>query len=133
MGSYAGMLIGKALKNFGNGFRLKTTFADDYLFVSKEYTSNATNDPIIPAPGAGKRIVIKGGAFATDGTTGEARAIGTIGGSQVLLGVLYATRYNTIGQDNLHIPLDENTAMLTTSTTGSAKLMHKMNYVIEDI
>ena len=113
--------------------RLKIRQRDDYIFKSAEYAASQTAASFVAAPGEGFRYVVKSLAFAGNGTTGEAYLNGTIGGSTIIIGKIYMTKYNTFVTGNISAKLDENTAITITSTTGTDKLFIQLNYVTDAV
>ena len=113
--------------------RIKIRQRDDYIFKSAEYTANQTATSFVAAPGVGYRIAVKALAMTGDGTTGEAYLNGTKDGATIIIGKIYMTKYNTIVTGNISVPLDENTAITLTSTTGTDKLFVQLNYVVDEV
>lgn len=121
----------KVDNNSKNRLRVRTN--DDHLFFSNEYATAQTGTAIIAAPGAGKRLAIKGIQMHTESNTGEIVINGTIGASTKIVDKLYASRFSadTTGLEN--IALDENTALTLTTTTGTNKAFIAVNYIIESV
>ena len=136
MGFYGTSPINKlneSLEDFGTGARLKIRQRDDYNFHSEEFTTAQTGTQVAPAPGVGKRIVIKGIEIATDASSGEITINGTVNGLEIILAKLYVTKANSLSQGVLNIPLDENTGTTITTTTGNDKVLIKGNSVIDNV
>ena len=113
--------------------RLRVRSRDDYEFVSAEYSANQTATAFIAAPGEGYRIVVKGGSIASSTNTGTVTINGTYDESTVILAKLYASQFVRLADADIHIALDENTAVTVTSTTGENNIFIKANYVIEEV
>ena len=113
--------------------RIKIRQRDDYLFKSAEYATAQTATSFIAAPAAGNKIVIKGVALAGDGTTGEVIINGTVGAATIIIAKLYVTKANSLSQESISIPLDAATAVTITTTTGTDKVLAKINYVVDEV
>ena len=113
--------------------RVKIIQRDNYVFFSEEYETAQTAAVIIAAPAAGKRIVIKADAIATDSTSGEVSILGTMGEASTIIAKIYVTRRSVLSQGTINIPLDEATGVTLTTTTGTDKVLVKLNYIIEDV
>jgi len=116
---------------YGTNSRIKIRQRDDYIYKSAEYAASQTALSLVAAPGEGKRIVVKTVAFTGDGATGEAYLNGTVDGETIIIGKIYMTKYNAIVTGDVSVPLDRNTAITLTSTTGTDKLFVQINYVVE--
>lgn len=121
------------MENMLTNNRVKITQRDSYLFKSAEFETAQTATEMIAAPGAGKRIVIKAVSVATDGSTGEVLSNGTAGSASIIICKLYVTKANSLSQGSINVPLDENTAVTLTTTTGTDKVFVKCNYIVEDV
>ena len=117
--------------NNTDNYRIKIRQRDDYLYASAEYSANQTGTSFIAAPGAGYRIVIKGIWYDAAGTTGEIIFTGTVAGASKVIDKAYVTKYNNKSNSGIRIPMDENTAITITSTTGTDKIFVKINYVVD--
>ena len=113
--------------------RVKIIQRDNYVFFSEEYETAQTAAVIIAAPAAGKRIVIKADAIATDSTSGEVSILGTMGGASTIIAKIYVTKTSALNQGTINVPLDEATGVTLTTDTGTDKVLVKLNYVIEDV
>ena len=135
MAFYSGGITYKlndALQDFGGGQRLKIRQRDDYLFKSIEYTANQTATEFLTAPDVGNKIIVKGAAIQADANSGIVVVNGTVGGETIIIAKLYASRYTQLCQTGISVPLDENTNITVTSTTGDNNVLVKMNYVIDN-
>jgi hypothetical protein len=104
-----------------------------FSFFSDEYATAQTGTVIIAAPAAGKRIVIKADAIATNSDTGEISILGTADSTSIIIAKLYSSKNTRVSQGAVNVPLDEATGVTLTTETGTSKVLVKLNYIIEDL
>jgi len=116
-----------------NEIRFKTRQRDDYLFKSAEYSANQTAVSMIAAPGAGYRIVVKGVWMTTASNAGAVTLNGTADAATIIISKAYSTLIPSFSEAGVSVPLDENTAVTMTSTTGAVGLTVSINYVVDKV
>lgn len=117
--------------DYGTGLRsLLTTRGHGKNTFRKEYETAQTNTVIITCTSAQKIDVV--GIYITgDGATGEVRLFFAC--SQDLIFPFYMTKYNTSGQEDMHITGLAGESVTVTTTTGTDKVFVLVLYRIVDV
>jgi len=106
---------------------------DYFRAATAEFATEQTDTEIVPAPGVGKRIIVKYLSIRTDGNNGEAWFTTTSESASQIIGKIYVSKFQGVGAQSLSIPYDENTSITFTSTTGTSKVFVVILYVVEDV
>jgi len=101
--------------------------------LSGELDEAQSDVELIPAPGVGKRIVVRYGSIRTAAATGKCFFEGTVNGAQHLMGMVYVVKFSSFAGIGVVVPLDENTNLRITTTTGSSDTFYYLIYTIEDV
>jgi len=132
-GQYLNSLTGAIVDIISPAGALKvdSTWATQNL--SAEVSADLDDVELIPAPGEGKRIVIKYGSIRTEGNSGYATFKGTYNEALHLMGMIYPSKFQSFAGFGVTVRLDENTNFYIKSTVGAVKLFYYVIYIIEDM
>ena len=118
------------LHDFGGGITSNQMTADAPYLITLFWSDPlgaSTNDYDLYILDAGLTTAIQ-----ADANSGIVVVNGTVGGETIIIAKLYASRYTQLCQTGISVPLDENTNITVTSTTGDNNVLVKMNYVIDN-
>jgi len=132
-GQYMNPDTGEIINIISNTGALKVETWFDTKNISAEVEGPIDNIELIPAPGEGKRIVIRYGSIRGEPINGKAYFEGIIDGAQHLMSMVYFSQFKIFTGIGVTVKLDENTNLRWTAEIGSYLIFYYIIYTIEDI